>query len=72
MADTHWHSQQEGRFLPDGRYELKLPYASSRELLMDVLKYGPDAEILAPLPLREEMKALLTLAQRVYEQAPRA
>ena len=72
VADTHWHSQQEGRFLPDGRYELKLPYASSRELLMDVLKYGPDAEILAPLPLREEMKALLTLAQRVYEQAPRA
>ncbi len=72
VSDTRWHSQQEGRYLPDGRYELKLPYASSRELLMDVLKFGPDAEVVAPLPLREEMKSLLALAQRVYEKAPRA
>lgn len=71
VADTHWHSQQEGRMLQDGRYELKVPYANSRELLMDVLKYGPDAEIVSPLPLREEMKSLLALAQRTYERDPR-
>jgi len=70
VADTHWHSQQEGRWLGDGRYELKLPYASSRELLMDVLKYGPDAEVVAPPPLREEMKSLLALAQGVYAGKP--
>ena len=56
VADEHWHSRQEGRFLPDGRYELKVPYSNSRELLMDVLRYGPDAEILSPAPLREEAK----------------
>ncbi len=72
VADTHWHSRQEGRFLADGRYELKVPYANSRELLMDVLKYGPDAEVVAPLPLREEMKSLLALAQRTYQRGPRA
>ena len=66
VADTHWHSQQEGRFLPDGRYELRLPYSNSRELLMDVMKYGPDAEVVAPLPLREEMKILLKLALDGY------
>ena len=66
VADEHWHSQQKGEWLPDGRYELQVPYSNSRELLMDVLKYGPDAEIVAPLPLREEMKILLQLALTGY------
>ena len=67
VADEHWHSQQKGEWLPDGRYELQVPYSKSKELLMDVLKYGPDAEILAPLPLREEMKSLLQLALGDYQ-----
>jgi predicted DNA-binding transcriptional regulator YafY len=71
VADEHWHSQQKGTWLPDGRYELQLPYSNSKELLMDVLKYGPDAEIVAPLPLREEMKSLLHLALAGYQGAPR-
>jgi predicted DNA-binding transcriptional regulator YafY len=54
-----------------GGYELKVPYSKSRELLMDVLKYGPDAEVVAPLPLREEMKSLLHMALSGYQQAPR-
>src|SRR5690606_36028844 len=52
VADEHWHSQQQGRFLPDGRYELKLPYSNGRELLMDVLHYGSDAQIVEPPVLR--------------------
>ncbi len=69
VADEHWHSQQKGESLPDGRYELKVPYSNSRELLMDVLKYGPDAEIVSPLPLREEMKILLQLALTGYQNS---
>ncbi|MFK2932582.1 helix-turn-helix transcriptional regulator [Dyella agri] len=71
VADEHWHSQQKGEWLSDGRYELQLPYSNSKELLMDVLKYGPDAEVIAPLPLREEMKILLQLAQGAYQGSPR-
>jgi Predicted transcriptional regulator len=67
VADEHWHSQQQGEWLADGRYELKVPYSKSRELLMDVLKYGADAEVVAPLPLREEMKSLLHMARAVYQ-----
>jgi len=67
VADEHWHSQQQGQWLKDGRYELKLPYSNSRELLMDVLKYGPDAEIVAPVSLREEMKIMLQLAVGAYQ-----
>ena len=67
VADEHWHSQQQGRFLPDGRYELKLPYSSGRELLMDVLHYGSDAEIIEPASLREQARSLLSLALGQYE-----
>jgi predicted DNA-binding transcriptional regulator YafY len=71
VADEHWHSRQEGRHLPDGRYELRVPYANPRELLMDVMRYGPDAEIAAPAALREEMKILLRLAATNYEGSTR-
>ena len=67
VADEHWHSQQQGRFLPDGRYELKLPYSVPRELLMDVLHYGADAEIVEPKALREQLRAHLHLALSNYE-----
>ncbi len=66
VADEHWHSQQQGRFLPDGRYELKVPYSAGRELLMDVMHYGSDAEIIEPVVLREQAKSMLELALSNY------
>jgi predicted DNA-binding transcriptional regulator YafY len=68
VADEHWHSQQQGRFLADGRYELKIPYSASRELLMDVLHYGSDAEIVEPKALREQARALLQLSLSNYDR----
>jgi predicted DNA-binding transcriptional regulator YafY len=67
VADEHWHSQQQGRHLADGRYELKVPYSAPRELLMDVLHYGSDAEIIEPPSLREQARTLLALALTNYE-----
>lgn len=67
VADEHWHSQQQGHFLPDGRYQLRVPYSTSRELLMDVLHYGADAQIVEPIALREQAKALLQLALSQYD-----
>ena len=67
VADEHWHSKQEGRFLPDGRYQLKLPYSNAKELLMDVLRYGADAQIIEPESLRQQAKTLLQLALSAYE-----
>ena len=68
VADEHWHSQQQGRHLGDGRYELKVPYSAARELLMDVLHYGSDAEIIEPKSLREQARSLLVLALSNYER----
>jgi predicted DNA-binding transcriptional regulator YafY len=47
---------------------LKVPYSNSRELLMDVLHYGSDAEILEPPSLREQARSLLALAISNYEK----
>lgn len=68
VADEHWHSKQAGRFLPDGRYELKLPYSNAKELLMDVLRYGADAEVTEPPALRQQARTLLQLALGAYER----
>jgi predicted DNA-binding transcriptional regulator YafY len=67
VADAHWHSKQEGKFLPDGRYQLRLPYSNGKELLMDVMRYGADAEITEPVSLREQARATLQLAISQYE-----
>ena len=61
--------QAAGPLPADGRYELKVPYSVSRELLMDVLHYGSDAEIIEPVMLREQAKALLELALSNYEKS---
>jgi len=68
VADEHWHSQQQGKHLADGRYELKIPYSAQRELLMDVLHYGSDAEIIEPPSLREQARSLLQLALSNYDR----
>ncbi|MBS0194987.1 MAG: YafY family transcriptional regulator [Proteobacteria bacterium] len=67
VADTHWHSRQEGKYRPDGRYELRLPYSNGKELLMDVLRYGADAEIISPASLRAQARASLQLALTAYD-----
>ncbi len=66
IADEHWHPAQRQRVLPDGSLELTIPYANPRELLMDVQRYGADAEILAPVELREQMRGMLAAALGRY------
>lgn len=53
VADECWHSQQECEWLADGRYQLRIPFNRHEELLMDVLKYGAEVEVVAPAFLRE-------------------
>jgi predicted DNA-binding transcriptional regulator YafY len=67
VAAEHWHPEQQGSYLNDGCYQLRLPYSNDPELIMDVLKYGPDCEVIAPAELREKVKDLLLNASRRYE-----
>ena len=57
VAAEKWHSKQQGRFLDDGTYELKVPYSNDPELLMDILKYGADCEVMGPPELSQRVAA---------------
>jgi predicted DNA-binding transcriptional regulator YafY len=64
-----WHPDQNGRIEPDGSYTLAIPYSDARELVLDILKYGPDVEVIAPAELRAEVIGRLREAIRRYDNA---
>ncbi len=68
VAEEQWHPDQQGSWLDDGSYQLSLPYGDSRELVLDILRYGPDVEVMAPEELRCEIKARLIAALQQYEK----
>jgi len=59
VAAETWHLQQRGRFEPDGRYVLELPYADPRELVMDILRHVPEVEVLGPPALQSLVREKL-------------
>jgi predicted DNA-binding transcriptional regulator YafY len=67
VADERWHPEQVGQYLTDGRYELRIPYRDHRELVMDVLRHGPEVEVVSPRSLRETVKEALLKALSSYE-----
>jgi predicted DNA-binding transcriptional regulator YafY len=50
----------------DGSYVLEVPYAEDRELVMEILKYGADVEVVAPDALRQRVAQALGAAARRY------
>lgn len=66
VADEQWHPQQESAVLADGSYELRVPYSRPEELVMDVLKYGPEVEVIGPGDLRERVAGSLAAALERY------
>jgi predicted DNA-binding transcriptional regulator YafY len=68
VSREQWHPEQQGRMLEDGSYELCIPYSQPSELIMDILKYGPDVEVLAPEGLRREVRQRLQAAAGRYDQ----
>ena len=55
VASEKWHRKQLGRWLEDGSYELKVPYSNDPELLMDILKYGADCQVMGPEELKRKV-----------------
>jgi predicted DNA-binding transcriptional regulator YafY len=55
VALEQWHPKQRSKLGKDGRYELEIPYADDRELIMDILRHVPEVEVLAPAALRQRV-----------------
>ena len=66
VADETWHPQQQSRWTDDGRFELSVPYSNDKELIMDILKYGADVEVVGPDALKKAVKIQLDRARDQY------
>jgi len=66
VSRERWHRLQEGSFGADGSYTLKVPYSAERELVMDIMRFGPEVEVLGPPELRESVSAALRKALAAY------
>lgn len=67
VSREQWHPEQVARY--EGNYYiLEIPYSDDRELLMDILKHGPEVEVLSPKNLRARVREMLKEAWLTYAQ----
>jgi len=67
VRDEHWHTEQHGATLSDGRYELRVPYEDPTELVLEILRHGDAVEVIAPADLRRTVADELARAARRYQ-----
>jgi len=67
VSAQSWHPQQRTRIEKDGAYFLELPYSETPELVMEILKFGADVEVMAPASLRERVAQTLARASARYK-----
>ncbi len=61
-----WHPDQTGEYDDDGYYVLSVPYSQDTELVMDILKHGPEVEVLEPQELRNKVRQRIDAMQDLY------
>jgi predicted DNA-binding transcriptional regulator YafY len=67
IAEEQWHPDQKGFYDDEGAWTLELPFSSARELVMDILRYGPEVEVISPDSLREAVAESARQAVAIYE-----
>ena len=67
VADEQWHPDQNGSYDENGAWTLELPFSSPRELVMDILRYGPEVEVVSPDSLRDAVAESARQAAAIYE-----
>ncbi|MFT4714780.1 MAG: putative DNA-binding transcriptional regulator YafY, partial [Candidatus Azotimanducaceae bacterium] len=66
VSDELWHPEQTSEYDEKGYFILRVPYSNDTELLMDILKYGAQVEVLEPLKLRVKMSKAITGLEQLY------
>jgi predicted DNA-binding transcriptional regulator YafY len=70
ISRENWHPGQQATWSDQGDYLLSVPYSDDRELLRDILRYGADVEVIAPLELRDKVKHELQRTLKKYSDTP--
>lgn len=68
VANEQWHPHQYGQFDAQGHYVLTVPYVDDRELVMDILRFGADCEVLGPLALRKRVATEASEMAAMYRE----
>jgi predicted DNA-binding transcriptional regulator YafY len=66
-ADEAWHPEQRSDWQTDGSWVLRIPLGHPRELIMSILSYGADVEVLEPESLRRSVIDALAAASARYD-----
>jgi predicted DNA-binding transcriptional regulator YafY len=66
VAEEQWHPDQRGSYDDKGAWTLELPFSSPRELVMDILRYGPEVEVVEPPFLRDAVAESARKAAEIY------
>jgi predicted DNA-binding transcriptional regulator YafY len=66
VAREVWHPEQVGEVHADGSYTLEVPYGEDWELIQDILRQGPDVEVLAPAALKKKVKDTVQKILKLY------
>ncbi len=67
VAEEQWHPDQKGSYDDAGAWTLELPFSSAQELVMDIMRYGPEVEVLAPDFLRQAVAESARKAAALYD-----
>jgi predicted DNA-binding transcriptional regulator YafY len=67
VSTQRWHPDERHRVEADASYVLEVPYADDRELVMEIMKFGPDVEVIAPRSLRQRVGDALAIAAEHYK-----
>ncbi len=67
-AHEKWHPNQESEYLPDGYFQLRVPYSDEREILMDIMRYGQDVKVISPAGLANRLKSSFNETLKLYQK----
>jgi proteasome accessory factor C len=66
VAEEEWHPGVKSEPQSDGGVILRIPYKHEPELVMDILRHGPNVEVLGPASLRKSVGEALAAAADRY------
>ena len=61
-----WHPEQTGEYDEAGYFLLSVPYSQDTELVMEILKYADEVEVLGPPALRARLRQRVSATQALY------